>query len=137
MYQLTKRGLNMKNIAAFLAGIGVSILFAFAPALADGDATQTLVRITANLMHFPSDDDKAQLQAIIDSDETTDGEATIALALVNFQHQVSPRDAERLLEVQADDSTPQVERDLAGILLRTNHSPSDADKTALAAMTAN
>jgi hypothetical protein len=127
----------MKNIEAVLAGIGAMLLIATGPVLADNAAVQTLARITVNLQHFPSDDDKAQLQAIIDSDESTEGEAAVAMALANFQHQVAPGDAERLLDVKDDDSATAEVRELADILLRTQHSPSDEDKTTLAAMAAD
>ena len=79
----------MKKIALLLAGIGITLLFAAETTLAASGAIQTMARITMNLTHFPSDEDKAKLQDIIDSDDSTEDEAAIAMVLADIQHKVS------------------------------------------------
>ena len=101
-------------------------------ALAEGDAIGTLARITMNLNHYPSDADKETLNAIIESDESSDDEVTIAMAILNMQHTVGAGDAQRLDELVTDDMVDESVRTLAGILMHINHSPSDEDKAALA-----
>jgi oligoendopeptidase F len=124
----------MKKFVFILAGIGIACLLSTGVVLAADGAIQTLARITMNLNHFPSDADKAELQAIIDSDDATEEEADIAMAVANFQHKVAEKDTERLTDIVNDDSSEADSRTLASILLRTNHTPSDDDKMALAAL---
>lgn len=124
----------MKRTKAVLTGIGITLLFSTGAVLAADGAIPTLARITMSLNHFPSDDDKAALQGIIDSDDASDEEADIAMALANFEHKVVEKDTERLTDIVDDDSSDADARKLAGILLRVNHTPSDGDKAALAAL---
>jgi hypothetical protein len=124
----------MKKSILVVASIGISLFCSAGVVQAEDGAIQTMARITESLNHFPSDDDKATLSAIVDSDESSEAEADIAMALANFEHKVPEADTERLKEVIDDDSTDADARKLASILLRTNHSPSDEDKTALAAL---
>lgn len=124
----------MKTIRFALAGIGIALLFAAGPVVADTDTTRTLARITINLDSHPSDEDKEILKAIIDSDDSSEEEAAIAMALSNMEHKVKPADAERLAEIVDDDLSDDSARELAGILLRIEQSPGDDDKVALAAL---
>lgn len=124
----------MKKFALVLTGIGISLLFSSWVVLADDGAIQTMARITMSLNHYPSDGDKAELQGIIDSDDTTDNEADIAMALANFEHKVTNDDTERLTDIINDDSTRDEVRKLASIVLHINHTPSAEDKAALAAL---
>lgn len=124
----------MKKFVLVLTGIGLTLLCSAGVALAEEGAIQTMARITMTLNHFPTDSDKATLKSIIDSDGATDEEADIAMALANVEHKVLEKDTERLSNIVDDDSTDADARKLASILLRINHSPSDADKTALAAL---
>lgn len=112
----------------------MSLLLAGGLSFADSAAIRTMAKITMGLNHFPSDDDKAALSDIIDSDESSDDEAAIALALTNMQHKVTEADAERLVEIVEDEASDASARTLAGILLGVNHTPSGEDKTALAAL---
>jgi hypothetical protein len=114
--------------------ISVALLLIAGLAIADSAATRTLARVTMNLNHFPSDEDKVALKEIIDSDDSSEEEAAIALALVNMQHKVTEKDAERLADIIDDDTSDASARKLAGILLGVNHTPSDGDKAALAAL---
>ena len=124
----------MKKFALLVTGIGITLLFATGVVLADDGAIQTMARITESLNHFPSDDDKATLEGIINSDDTSDEEADIAMAIANIEHKVIEKDIERLSDLINDDSTGEDARKLAGILLRINHAPSDEDKATLAAL---
>lgn len=122
----------MKAIKFAVAGIGVALLLAAGLVLADTSAIGTLAKITMNLNHYPSDEDKAVLKAIIDSDDSSEEEAAIALALTNMQHKVTEEDAKRLAEIVDDETSDDSARKLAGILLHINHSPSEDDKAMLA-----
>ncbi len=124
----------MGKIRFALMGFCVTLLFATGLAIADSAAIRTMAKITMSLNHFPSDDDKAALDAIIDSDESSDDEAAIAMALSNMQHKVTEDDAERLMEIVNDEQSDASARKLAGILLSINHMPSNEDKSALATL---
>jgi hypothetical protein len=114
--------------------ISVALLFISGLAVADSAATQTLARVTMNLNHFPSDEDKVALKEIIDNDDSSEEEAAIATALSNMQHKVTEVDANRLADIVDDDESDATARKLAGIVLGINHAPSDDDKAALAAL---
>jgi len=131
---LSLQGIDMKKSTLVLTGIAITLFFSTGVVLAEDGAIQTMARITMNLNHFPSDDDKAALKSIIDSDDSDEEDTDIAMALANFEHKVVEKDTERLTDIISDDSTGADARELASILLRTNHTPSDADKTALAAL---
>lgn len=122
----------MTSNRILLAAIGVALLLSASFVVADTDALRTLARITMNLNHYPSDEDKATLKAIIDSDDSSEEEAAIALALSNMQHTVTAADAERLVDIVDDDLSDESARKLAGIVLRINHAPGDDDKATLA-----
>ena len=124
----------MNKFVFILTGIAITSLLSTGFALADDAAIKTMARITMNLNHFPSDDDKATLKGIIDSDDSTEEAAEIAMAISNIQHKVLDKDTDRLEDIISDDSTGADARKLASILLRINHTPSDADKKTLAAL---
>ena len=124
----------MNKFAFVLTAIAITSLSSSGIVLADEAAIKTMARITMNLNHFPSDDDKATLKGIIDSDESTDEAADIALAISNMEHKVSEDDVERLQDIISDDRTDADARTLASILLRFNHAPSDEDKKTPAAL---
>lgn len=124
----------MRKIRFALMGFCVTLLLASGLALADSEAIQTMAKITMGLNHFPSEDDKVTLNAIIDSDDSSDDQAAIAMALVNMQHKVTEGDAKRLVEIVEDEESDASARKLAGILLGVNHTPSGEDKAALAAL---
>jgi hypothetical protein len=124
----------MNKFAIVLTGIAITSLFSTGIVLADDAAIKTMARITMNLKHFPSDDDKATLKGISDSDDSTEEAADIAMAISNMQHKVLEEDADRLEDIISDDGTDADARKLASILLRINHAPSDEDKKTLAAL---
>ena len=124
----------MKKCGFLLAGMSIALMLAAGPVAAETDAIKTIAGIMANLNHFPSDEDKTVLQGIIDSDDSSEEEATIAMALSNMQHKVSGEDAARLEDLVDDESNDESARKLAGILLSINHSAGDDDKAALKAI---
>jgi hypothetical protein len=134
LWHLSLQEVDMKKFALALTTIGITMLCSTGVVLAEEAAIQTLARITMGLNHFPSDDDKAALKGIVDSDDSSEEAADIAMALANFEHKVQEKDTDRLSDIINDDGTDPDARKLASILLRTNHSPSDEDKTALAAL---
>ena len=127
----------MNKLAFVLTGIAITSLFSSELVLADDAAIKTMARITMNLNHFPSDDDKATLKGIIDNDVSTEEAADIALAISNIQHKVAEKDTVRLENIISDDSADANARKLASILLRIHHKPSADDKKALAALAAD
>ena len=121
----------MSETKFLTVGVALGLLMAAGPVSADSDAIKVMAGIMINLNHFPSDEDKAVLKGIIDSDDSSEEAVTIAMALSNMQHQVTAADAERLADLVDDDLNDESARQLAGILLDINHSPSDDDKMAL------
>jgi hypothetical protein len=116
----------------FLAGILVALLLAAGPAAGDSETLRILARITQNLEHNLTEEDKVVLKSIVDSDDSSEEEAAIAMALANMQHEVAGADAERLRDIVDDDLSDASARKLAAILLRINQNPADDDKLTLA-----
>lgn len=122
----------MKAVSIVASVVGL-LFFLSAPfASASTDNIRSLARVTMNLDKPLSDADKASLNAIVESDDATDEEATIALALAQFDQRVAPGDVDRLYQVVEDDLSDESARVLAGILLRLNQNP-DADDAAILA----
>ncbi len=126
----------MNKTRLTMAAVCATALLVGGPALADTESIRTMANIAMNLNHFPSDDDKSVLKGIIDSDTSSEAEASIAMALSNLQHKVGDADAERLQEILDDESEDDAARQLAGIVMGINHSASEADKATLAALAA-
>ena len=124
--------MNFKQF--ILAGTLVALLTAAYPASADPEALRTLARITENLEHYPTEEQKTVLKAILDSDESSEEEAAIAMALANMRNTVTAGDAERLQDIVDDDLADATARKLAEILLKIDSSPGDDDKLTLAAL---
>lgn len=119
------------RVFSIVAVLGLLLLSApFASA--STDTIRSLARMTISLDNPLSDADKASLNAIVDSIDATDEEATIALALSNFDQTVAPDDINRLFEVVEDDLSNESARVLAGILLRLNQNPNADDAATLA-----
>ena len=124
--------MNFKQF--ILAGTLVALLTAACPASADPEALRTLARITENLEHYPTEEQKTVLKAILDSYESSEEEAAIAMALANMRNTVTAGDAERLHDIVDDDLADATARKLAEILLKIDSSPGDDDKLTLAAL---
>lgn len=99
-----------------------------------GDAVQTMATILVDLKHFPSDDQKQQLEAIIADEQTTEDERTVATALRDLEHRVADEDRQALTMVLEDDAASEPVQTLAEVLLALNHQPSEADKAKLRAL---
>jgi hypothetical protein len=110
------------------------LLIAAPIASANTDTIRSLARMTMSLDKPLSEADKASLNAIVDSMDATDEEATIALALTQFDQTVAPDDVNRLYEIVEDDLSDESARALAGILLRLNQNPEADDAATLAEM---
>ena len=122
----------MKMISVVAA---VAVLLLSAPFdSAHADNLRSLAQLTMSLDQPLSDENKAWLDGVVDSLESTDEEVTIAMALSNFDKTVGPGDAERLIEVINDDFYDESARALAGILLRLNQNPNPDDAVTLAAL---
>ena len=108
--------------------IAYSVLLIIAnPVLADTPATRTMADITISLKHFPSDEDKQELTAIINSDDSSAYEIAVATAISKIQHSVTAADKDKPNSIIADTSTPTGLRTVASVLIRTTHSPSQSD----------
>lgn len=120
------------NRVSITAIIGLLLVFSAPFASANTDTIRSLAKMTMSLDQPLSEADKASLDAIVDSIDATDEEATIALALAHFDQTVRPGDADRLFEVVDDDLSEESARVLAGILLRLNKNPNAEDAAVLA-----
>ena len=120
------------KVVSIAAVLGLLFVLAAPFANASTDNIRYLAQVTMNLDKPLSDADKASLEAIVDSEDATDEEATIALALSHFDQAVAPGDANRLFEVIDDDLSDESARVLAGILLRLNQNPEADDAATLA-----
>ena len=124
----------MKRTLLPLAGISLALCLATGLVVADTKTIRTLTQITMNLDHHPSDADKAVLATIIGSDDSSEEEAALAMALANMERKINAADAERLLDIVDDDLSDESARKLAAVLLRINQSPSEEDKLTLTAL---
>ncbi|MDH3274130.1 MAG: hypothetical protein OEQ39_20800 [Gammaproteobacteria bacterium] len=124
----------MRKSGFVVATIGVATFLAAGLVEAETETIRALVQITMNLNHYPSDEEKSILNAIIESNDSSEEEAAIAMALANMEHKVTAADAERLADIVDDDFSNDAARKLASILLNINHSPSDEDKVNLASL---
>jgi len=124
----------MNRIRTGLVAFSVVSMLVGGLSFASTEAIRKMAEITMSFNHFPSDEDKAALKGIVDSDDSSDDEASIAMALANMQHKVADSDVERLQDIVDDESSDEAARKLAGILLSINHAASDGDKAALATL---
>lgn len=124
----------MKRTLLPLAGISLALCLAAGLVVADTNTIRTLTQITMNLDLHPSDADKAVLAAIIESDDSSEEEVALAMALANMEQKVNAADAERLLDIVDDDLSDESARKLAAVLLRINQRPSDQDRLTLSAL---
>jgi len=124
----------MNRTRLVFGAISILALLTGGLAFADSEGVRTMAKIAMSLNHFPSEEDKAALKSIVESDESSEEEASIAMALSNLQHKVTEADAERLQDIVDDESSDEAARELAGIVLSINHSARDEDKAALATL---
>jgi len=124
-----KTGLAPKIAAIVLTGVFSQL------ALADNAAAaSTIAGVLTGLNHFPSDDDKAALQAVAGDDSVGRGFRLIATAVANIQHSATAEDKEILNRIIASDQASADARALAEIVLGINHTASDDARIRLQAM---
>ena len=110
------------------------LLLAAQPALAASAAVREMAGIMVHLAHYPSDAEKARLQGIVDSPDSTGPERVLAGAIMNLKHKASAADKDRLRQLVDDAAAPAEVRDLAGIVMNISHKPSAEDKRKLEQM---
>ena len=115
----------------YLIPLAVAITLA-APALAaESAATETIAEVLLDLNHFPTDEDKRELEDLIAADTTTEEERALATALMNVEHKVQAGDREALQSILDDPQGTPTAKELAQILLDLNHRPSEDGKRKL------
>jgi len=87
--------------------------------------------IVIGIQHFASAEDQQHLQAIVDSDSSTEHEKVIATAIMNIQHQASAGDKQKLQEIIDSTTTTSTVNALATIVHGFSHGISAADKRKL------
>ena len=87
--------------------------------------------IVIGIQHYASAEDQKHLQAIVDSDSSTEHEKVIATVIMNIQHQASAGDKQKLQEI-IDSTTPtSTVNALATIVHSFSHGISASDKRKL------
>ena len=114
-----------------------AIVFAVPQVQAEESATGTMATIMINLKHFPSDADKAALNAIADDADATDAEKVVAKAIAAIQHKVTDEDGMKLNAIIADDDAAESTRNLARIVASVMHVPSAESVQSLKAIAGN
>lgn len=118
-------------VVSVLAGVArASIL------QAGSDNVRTMAGILATLNHFPSDEQKATLQAITTSESATANEKALADALLGVQHSAAADDKAQLDAIVNDSDATEGEKMLAGVIAGLNHTPSAEEKAALTKLAA-
>jgi hypothetical protein len=112
----------------------VGLLLGAQSALAASMAVREMAGIVVHLAHYPSDAEKAKLQGIVDSRDSTGPERVLAGAIMNLKHKARAADKDRLRLLVNDAAAPAEVRDLAGIVMSINHKPSAEDKRKLEKM---
>lgn len=116
--------------------IAAILICAFAPFVyADNDeATEVIAGVLMNLNHFPSDDDKAALQGLIDDDGVGRAFKAVANAVMGIEHSASEEGKSMLARVlEADDADPRA-KTLAQVVMDLEHGASDEAKASVQAL---
>ena len=124
----------MKNRFLWMVLSVVALMAGAQPALAASAAVREMAGIMMHLEHYPSDAEKARLNAIAADQGSSAQERVIATAMLNLKHHAAAGDVDKLKMVSGDISAPVEVRELAGIVLSLNHMPSTADKGKLETM---
>ena len=116
----------------YILPVVLLLAFAVTPlAAAETKAVQTMSGILMKLNHFPSDDEKKTLQALVDDKTTTADERVVAQALINMKHKPAAEDQTKLEAVAKSKTASESVKTLATIVAGLNHTPSEADKEKL------
>ncbi len=97
-------------------------------------ATKAIAGVLVNLNHFPSDDQKAALQAASSDESAGRGFQMIATAVAYIRHTATAEDKDIMTRIIASDRTTAQAKALAEIVLGITHVPSDEAKATLQAM---
>ena len=97
---------------------------------AGADAVPVMADILTKLNHYPSAEQKEQLNAIASDATNSEATRTIAKAIHNIAHKVAAEDAKALSKITTSETATEAEKQLAGIVAGINHTVSaDAKKT--------
>lgn len=116
--------------------IAAVLICAFAPFVyADNDqATEVIAGVLMSLNHFPSDDDKMALQALVDDDGVGPAFKAVANAVMGIEHSASEDGKAAMAQVlEAEDADPRA-KSLAQVVMDLNHGASDEAKAAVQAL---
>jgi hypothetical protein len=100
----------------------------------DHDKDANVIRIAdivIGIQHYASAEDQKHLQAIVDSDSSTEHEKVIATVIMNIQHQASAGDKQKLQEIIVNTAPTSTVSALATIVHGFSHGISVADKRKL------
>lgn len=109
----------------------VVLLITGQPASADTAAVPTLAGILLTMQHFPSDEQKATLEAIAGNEQVDKDLRIIAGAISNIQHQVPDEEHAVLQAIVDDPSASKAAKTLASAALGFRHQLSAGDREAL------
>ena len=95
------------------------------------DNMAQMAQILLKLNHYPSNSEKATLQAISKKSAATAQERILANAILNINHQVNPADEPLLQNVMQDNQATNQQQSMASIIMKLNHKPGKDDKVVL------
>ena len=110
------------------------LLLPLAPVYADEAAQQQMAGVLMELNHFPTDADKASLQALAEDSSLTEAERILAGMLMTLRHMPSAEEKTQLQAIAGDEQAPQAVRDLAAVLHDLQHRVDAEGRETLAAI---
>lgn len=126
------RTLQLRRYLALIAfSLFVPMALAASNDKAEGDPLYTMAEILSHLNHYPSAEEKQQLEEITASTEYTDAVKSIAQAMHDMQHSVSTENMEKLQAIIDSEGADDGVKKLAAILMSINHKPTDEAKAML------
>lgn len=96
-----------------------------------GDASSVMASILIELNHFPSAEDKAALAKIVESDEASADEKSLAQIITRIAHQPGSEDKVELKKMLDSQETSDAVKIIAKAILNMNHRPQTEDIEAL------
>lgn len=110
------------------------LLLPLAPVYADEAAQQQMAGILVELNHFPTEEDKASLQALTADSSLSEAERTLASVLMTLRHMPTAAEKAQLQAIADNDNSPQAVRDLAAVLHGLQHRVDAEGREMLAAI---
>ncbi|MDD9890575.1 MAG: hypothetical protein OXU66_06295 [Gammaproteobacteria bacterium] len=114
--------------------LAIALVTFFSPmslAADNASATKTIAATLINLNHFPSDAEKAELNALADDDGVGRAFRAVASAVANIQHAATAEDKEIMNRIIASNRAHANAKLFAAILLELNHVADEAVKARL------